>query len=270
MGKIVHAFEGTSCVDVWLQAVEFLLQETPALNIVLGIETPDRLSAADYSIQNRVDEFFDQHGALRISTVATTIFPGSEFLHGGSREVYEEFPKVFSKIREGWGTYAMRMLTKSLPTADGKGLQSPLEQIISKMKLQRETSRMRSIYESVLIENEDVLTDIPIYKAETDSKHIRGRYLPCLSYLSFKLLPDDTVALTAMYRYHYYVQRALGNLFGLAQLQAFVAAEVGGRVGPLVCHSTYATIDIDSWSMNEVETLVKECQDIASTQVAVA
>jgi len=270
MGKIVHAFEGTSCVDVWLQAVEFLLKETPALNVVLGIEIPDQLSAADYSIQGRVDEFLEQHDALRISTVATTIFPGSEFLHGGSREVYEEFPKVFPKIREGWGTYAMRMLSKSLPSADGKGLQSPLEQMISKMKRQRETTRMRSVYESVLIENEDVLTDIPIYRAATDSRHIRGRYLPCLSYLSFKLLPNDTVALTAMYRYHYYVQRALGNLFGLAQLQAFVAAEVGIRVGPLVCHSTYATIDTDNWSMKEVETLAKGCREMAGTQVAVS
>jgi len=91
-----------------------------------------------------------------------------------------------------------------------------------------------------------------------------------LSYLSFKLLPNDTVALTAMYRYHYYVQRALGNLFRLAQLQAFVAAEVGTQVGPLVCHSTYATIDTDNWSMKEVETLAKGCREMAGIQVDVS
>ena len=47
--------------------------------------------------------------------------------------------------------------------ADGKTLQSPLEQLVSKMKRQRETSRMRSVYESVLVERDDLLTDAPIY-----------------------------------------------------------------------------------------------------------
>jgi hypothetical protein len=268
MGKIVQIFEGRSCVDVWLQAMGYLVEHTPALNLVLGIETPDRLSGVEYQTQQRVDEFLEQHDAPRISTVANTIFPGSEFLHGGSHEVYDGFPKIFPVIREGWGTYAMRLLTKSLPTKDGKSLQSPLKQLISKMKRQRETSQMRSVYESVLVENEDVLTDLPIYRAESDSRHIRGKYLPCLSYLSFKLLPD-TVALTAMYRYHYYVQRALGNLIGLAQLQAFVAEQVGVGVGPLICHSTYAKLDTDSgWTVKEVENLVQQCSELMSMSAA--
>jgi hypothetical protein len=51
--------------------------------------------------------------------------------------------------------------------------------------------------------------------------------------------------LTAIYRSHYYIERALGNILGLAQLLTFVAAEVGVDVGSLVCHSTYAVIDTD-------------------------
>src|SRR3989337_1615330 len=98
MGNIIHAFEGISCVDVWLQAMEYLFQKKTACNIVLGIEEPERLSAADYRIQEEVNQFFVNHGALPISTIATTIFPASEFLHGGSRAVFEEFPKTFSKI----------------------------------------------------------------------------------------------------------------------------------------------------------------------------
>ena len=267
MGKIIHPFEGVGCVDVWLQAMEYLVEQHIACNIVLGIEKPDQLSSADYKIQDSVNQFLIRHDALPLSTVATTIFPGSEFLHGGSHEVYEEFPKTFPKIRDGWGTYAMRLLTKSVPMADGKTLQSPLEQLISKMKRQKDTSRMRSVYESVLVEKDDLVTDVPIYRADTDARYIRGG--PCLSYLSFKLLPDDTVTLTAMYRYHYYVQRALGNLFGLAQLLAFVAHEVGVQTGPLICHSTYAVLDTDSgWTRRQVETLVAECIQMRTELVA--
>ncbi len=253
MGKLVHSFEGKTCVDAWLQAVEYLAREKTACNIVLGIENPVQLPASDYRVQQRINQFFACHGALPISTVATTIFPGSEFLHGGPHAVYDEFPKTFDKIREGWGTYAMRLLTKSLSTRDGKLMQSPLQQLVSKMKRQRETRRMRSVYEASLIDNDDLLADIPIYRAATDARYIRGG--PCLSHLSFKLLPDETVTLTALYRYHYYVQRALGNLFGLAQLLAFVAAQVGVQPGPLICHSTYAVLDMDGgWTARVVRS----------------
>src|SRR5437879_3672734 len=108
MGKLVQVFEDVGCVGVWLQAVDYLLENQTAYNLVLGIEKPDRLSANDYRIQDHLNHFFQRHDGWPISTVATTIFPGSEFLHGSSREVYDEFPKTFAQIREGWGTYAMR------------------------------------------------------------------------------------------------------------------------------------------------------------------
>jgi hypothetical protein len=269
MTKLIHCFESTGCVDAWLQATEYLLDNKAAYNIVLGIQQPDRLSPSDFQVQGHVNDFLLKHDAYPLCTVATTIFPGSEFLHGGARAVYEEFPKTFPTIKEGWGTYAMRLLTKSLPIKDSTKLQSPLEQLVAKMKKQRKTSRMRSIYEASLLESEDVLTDIPIYQAATDAKHIRGRYLPCLSHLSFKLLPNDTVSLTAIYRYHYYVERALGNLFGLAQLLGFVASEVGVQTGPLICHSTYAVLDTEGgWDKHDVERLLQECNAIKKKAAA--
>jgi hypothetical protein len=49
----------------------------------------------------------------------------------------------------------------------------------------------------------------------------------CLSFLSFKLDNDNRLMLTAVYRNHYYVERLLGNLIGLARLMAFVSNEAG-------------------------------------------
>jgi len=66
--------------------------------------------------------------------------------------------------------------------------------------------------------------------------------------------------LTAMYRYHYYIEKALGNLLGLSQLLFFVAKETGLGVGPLVCLSTYAVLDTEGgWRTVDVRQLVADC-----------
>lgn len=71
--------------------------------------------------------------------------------------------------------------------------------------------------------------------------------MPCLSHLSFKLTDRESVDLTAIYRSHHYAARALGNLLGLSQLQAFVAKEANLKVGTLTCISTHAHLDLSSW-----------------------
>ena len=63
----------------------------------------------------------------------------------------------------------------------------------------------------------DPFTDIPIYDPGRDRLPIMGG--PCLSHVSVKLTSEHTVHLTGFYRSHWYVQRALGNLLGLAHLQ---------------------------------------------------
>jgi len=65
-----------------------------------------------------------------------------------------------------------------------------------------------------------------------------------------------------MYRSHYYVAKTLGNLLGLAQLQAFVANETNLKVGPLICHSTHARVDTGSeWSLNDIKNLASQCRE---------
>ena len=81
-------------------------------------------------------------------------------------------------------------------------------------------------------------------------------------HLSFKLHTDDRLSLTALYRSHFYVQKALGNLLGLSQLMCFIAEQVGLTVGPLVCHSTLAQLEAGGntgWKLNEVIALLRDC-----------
>jgi hypothetical protein len=64
--------------------------------------------------------------------------------------------------------------------------------------------------------------------------------------------------MNATYRSHYYVQRLLGNLLGLARLQYFLAHEAGLEIGPLTINSTYAKLDTASgkWSMRDIKELL--------------
>jgi hypothetical protein len=121
---------------------------------------------------------------------------------------------------------------------------------------------MRAAYEMNMVESHDML-EIPIYAAETDAKRTRGQ--PCLMHLSFKLVPtQERVMLTVMYRNHYYIEKALGNLIGLAQLLSFVAAEAGVGVGSLICHSTLAELDSGSWGVGGIAELIKRCRAVDS------
>ena len=91
---------------------------------------------------------------------------------------------------------------------------------------------------------------------------------PCLSHLSFKVI-NDSVHLAAMYRSHYYMHRAYGNLLGLARLQAFVAEQVELSPGPLVCHSTMAVLEHGSqwgWKKSEVLPLISRCRETLTRQ----
>jgi hypothetical protein len=263
MTKIIQTFEGPSCAAAWLAAVQFVRDAKRTYNVSLGIESPDMVRPIDAAIQQHVDDFLRAHESDPLSSVASTIFPAGQYLHGGADEVFNEIPKHFPKMKGRWDGYAGRMLAKTLKVGDETI--SPLERLLRKMKRQAKSG---SIYDISIDDPQDPLLDLAIYDAAKDAGPM---YPPCLMHLSFKLVQKQ-VYLTATYRSHYYMQKVLGNLLGLAQLQLFIATELGTdfSVGPLVCHSTYATFDRGGgnepkWTNNEAKALIDECLAIAAS-----
>jgi thymidylate synthase len=157
----------------------------------------------------------------------------------------------------------MRLLRK-----EGKnGTFNPLEQLVEKIRRLRNLNR--SAYEINFVDDDlEEILEIPIYSTKDDYKlHIPQ---PCLSHLTFKLYEGESLRLTVLYRSHFYVTKALGNLLGLAQLQSFVAAETGLEVGPLVCHSTHARIDTGKGvTLQRVEKLIAACRDAMRSEEVV-
>jgi hypothetical protein len=266
METLIHPIHTESCTKAWLEGVEYLLAQPDreAYNLILGINSPREMAPVDFAIFDLVDGFLRETNQLPITTVAGTIFPANHYLRNQAAGVYEEFPEEISKLpKSSWGTYAMRLLRK-----EGKnGTFNPLEQLVEKIRRLRNLNR--SAYEINFVDDDlEEILEIPIYSTKDDYKlHIPQ---PCLSHLTFKLYEGESLRLTVLYRSHFYVTKALGNLLGLAQLQSFVAAETGLEVGPLVCHSTHARIDTGKGvTLQRVEKLIAACRDAMRSEEVV-
>lgn len=254
MNPLIKTIQAESCPRTWLGAVEHLLSlhKYERYNLSLVVESPLKLAPVDIRICEVVDEFLKEHDQMPLTTVAGTIFPAN-YYRNGPKGVYEDFPRDFSKLdKQSWGTYAMRMLRR-----EGKnGTINPLKELINKLN---NNKRKRLFYEINVAEADDDAFEMPIYRTKEDYKRLLQQ--PCLSHLTFKVYKDNALMLAVMYRSHYYITKALGNLLGLAQLQSFVADQTGLSVGPLVCHSTHARIDKEKgMGVAAVKQLVAQCK----------
>ena len=232
MAKLIKA---KTRLDAWTRATTFLLENGPALDLILEIQDP--VSGRNHRL---IDKFLAHEGQFPMHTVAETIFPAVEYRDRGIEGVLEFYPeKVYPAIKKHpsitWGTYAHRLVRRR--DADGR-LMNPLKQLIEKMQNESgQRGPKRSCYELGVAEGE---YDLPLYGSASDGTRHRGG--PCLSHLSFKLVAGK-VHLAATYRSHDYRYKVPGNLLGLARLQACVAKETGLGIGGLVVHSTYAFLN---------------------------
>jgi thymidylate synthase len=159
------------------------------------------------------------------------------------------------RMTRDWGRYFDR-LTNWTKVRNGQITTiNPLQELVTFMQAQIRRGRTyRNVYE------------MAIYDPARDAGKISNRQ--CLSFLSFKLIPEHRLLLTAVYRNHTYIARGLGNFIGLGRLQAFVAQQSGATLGSLTCVSTHAEIDhfrtnhngiIEGWTKREADDLIDRC-----------
>ncbi len=137
-------------------------------------------------------------------------------------------------------------------------ISNPQADLVAKMKqhVHGDQSTFRNVYELTI---SDPVLDVLIYDPERDAGPVMNRQ--CLSFLSFKLDRENRLMLTVLYRNHYYIERLLGNLIGLARLMAFVGQEADVPVGSLTVISTHAEIDTPKSSRrSDVNKHLAECR----------
>lgn len=238
-------------VPTWIKALEHLKHNKGrARNVMLELDQPDVITQSDKACIELVDAALREHCDLSIQTVAGTIFPQGLYRRAGAAQLESRFFKVMERAKKKgtWGTYAMRLMRR--PDKNGKPF-NPLERVVEKLKhASGPGNAFASNYELGVHTPEDLTVDeppfceVPLYSPGRDRNLIQN--YPCLSHLTFKLV-DGSIDLTAIYRSHYYAQRALGNLIGLSHLMDFVATECGLKVGRLTCVSTDAHLDWENW-----------------------
>lgn len=254
MGQI---FSGERIVPTWLAAVKYLQANSRrARNLLLEIDQPRLLDDSDRKAIALVDAALRQHADLSVLTVAGTIFPQGLYRRHGAEGLDKRFLKIMSRAKKKgtWGTYAMRIMERR--GREPGAVFNPLDQVIFKLRrasVAGDGHPFQSIYELGVhvaddLDGEALAVDaceLPTFDSALDGNKVSN--MPCLSHLTFKLRDKTTVDLTAIYRSHYYAQRALGNLIGLTHLLAFVAEQSGLTAGQLTCISTDANLDLDSW-----------------------
>ena len=230
----------------WIEAARLLrsIKGRATYNLIYSITEPSALTSRDANIIGKFDDFALQNGISTTTTVANTIFPLEVYLSGGLIGLFYTYDAdVFPKVKTAWGNYFDRMTRRrnaagTPMTHDGVVI-NPLKTLVEKLKKRVNTSSgSKNHYEIAL---DDEAYELSTYLPERDRNYPRGG--PCLSHVSIKLDAGNKIRLTAFYRSHYYLEKALGNLIGLARLQTFIASEVGASVGPLTCIASSAVLE---------------------------
>ncbi len=256
----------SSCARAWLAAAKAIeANGGDAYNLIVDIQNPLESDDIDQAVFARVDAFLRSHNANPLSTVANTIFPLALLEKHGPEKFYAVYHETLWKRMKAmtgdWGRYFERLTHWKKVKGKTVEIINPLADLIAFMQRQVASGHThRHVYEMTL------------YDPARDAG--KGSNRQCLSFLSFKLTRDNRLLLTAVYRNHHYMARALGNFIGLARLQAFVADQVGIECGSLTCLATHAEIDnqrsakdgcVSGWSKTEAHQLIGELHSLVST-----
>lgn len=245
----VSALPDTASIsEAWRNAARYLHSikgERGCYNLIYAITAPHEATTDDRLLYGLYDQFAREAQIGTTTTVANTIFPVDTYAAYRAPAFYDHYEeKIYPQVKKAWGTYFERMIRRRRSDGEvmleGTGAPvNPLAKLVAKLAARTKSGHGSKNHYELPIADEafELTTNLP----EHDCGHHRGG--PCLSHLSFKLDDQGTLRLTAFYRSHFYVERALGNLLGLARLQAFVATEVGVAVGPLTCIASYAWLE---------------------------
>lgn len=264
MNNYISLDDQPTAVHAWLYAVKALSEVgNRAYNLIYSVSAPASVTTGGRAVIKTFDKFALSHGLHATDTVANTIFPLDTYRSKGPDAFCDYYlDAIFPKVRKQWGTYFERMIRRhnddgSLMLKDQAPL-NPLMRLVDKLQRRVEGSgRTTTHYELSL---NDPHFELPTYDPHHDGEYQVGG--PCLSHISFKIDGEGALRLTALYRSHWYIARALGNLVGLARLQSYVAGQAGVPAGPLTIIASEAVLDLSGKgrSASQTRAMIAACE----------
>lgn len=263
--------------EAWLQALAHTASRSRGrcVNLVMTVEKP---GAEDETVRRVVDGALDAAGDPSVETVAGTIFPAA--LYSGPRvswspdldelsvraldtaaddlyRRYEEtLPKLLRFPGNTRGTYFSRMITwPGKETGGTNQLKLRISRIRGEFARGNRTNNTLDIDIAADALLPESLAGLQIY-APTDQR-VRG--FPCLVHINLTLF-EGTLHCLAVYRHHYLITKAYGNLVGLSRLMHFLCEQTGAECGELVLHATLA--DAEPSHRPKPQDLVKSLEEL--------
>ncbi len=239
---MAYFLSGTSCSEAWVRGAVFLLAQPgyEAYNLFAEIAL---VAPENSALVSRLDNILASLShPTTVRTVANTIFPQMVWQSSPDRKVFFDrheqhiFPQL--RVVNPRGRYFQRMM--HWPSWRHENPVNQLEDVIQKIRRElRSTQRFRNSYEIAAS-----CSDLDLRTYDPDQDRMARYGFPCLSHISLSISRDRrTLSLTALYKNHYFIQRALGNYIGLADLLRFLAGETNLDVGTVGCLSSHAEIE---------------------------
>lgn len=212
-------------LEAWRTGVRELVRSHGELfHLITEIINPGALRARGLRIYDGRNV---TSGKDSVAGVATTICPYRFYqTSAGRQDFYDRGCAFLRRLRERrlmsstWGeTYFERLVAF-------QGRENQLETAIEKMNRWTRSSRTGFVFH--------------LSAPTLDAPRTRGG--PCLQFIELLWHTNNAVDLAAVYRNHDFIDKALGNFVGLADLQRFICSETRKQPGKLVCHSMHAYV----------------------------
>ena len=258
MSELLRATKTLS--EAWLEALTLTVNQPGGrcVHLVMTIKVPGSEKEA---IRHALDGVLDEAGKQSVETVAGTIFPNSlyqspgfswspdlderavEELDAAAHNLYQRYLDALPVLRRvranSQGTYFSRMVTWPGKVPGGT---NQLDLRISRIRTDFSNGR-RTINTLDVDVAADALVSDPLAGVQVlVPSDQRTRGFPCLVHIDFTLV-DGILHGLAVYRHHYLITRAYGNLVGLSRLMNFICEQTGAECGELVVHATLANAE---------------------------
>ncbi len=231
MNNIINV-ESKSFQDAWAKAVTKLHESNwESWNLVVQIKQPDFINNDKHAI---MEEFAKNNLPHSQSQIACTIFPYKIWNNPRVKDretLYNYFWKFYNrtkaKRKAKWeGTYFGRMICYNNQETKVDQLGSIIDHI-NTWSISRKAAHA-------------IVIPCPNHELNLN---MGG---PCLNYLTVQVDKHNherTINLLAVYRNHYFCERAYGNYFGLCELLKYISEETNSKVGFVTCISSHAEIE---------------------------
>jgi thymidylate synthase len=220
---MAHLIKSHNCLTAWRDVCQHILQDGDGFNLLVEIKNP----LAFDNVQ--LDEITNS-GVItssQLNDVINTIFPYRFYMRSANlsnTQLYDKHEQIYlrgkslhSKNRSRWGNYFLRF------TKFGVNQLNQLQPIIDGINTRKKNQKACYIMHVSSID------------ADNNTRVIGN---PCLQYLQFGFY-NNALHLSAVYRNHDFLTKALGNYIGLARLLEFVCNKTNKAIGSISVQSMH-------------------------------